>query len=86
MGLKLNFKLDPRTKIIILVLISFMVFNEVPLYISGILVLIPFICLFFSNRICIALSYILLFMKDKAKVIGFGPFIAMASYICLFYG
>ena len=30
MGLKLNFKLDPRTKIIILVLISFMVFNEVP--------------------------------------------------------
>ena len=25
-------------------------------------------------------------MKDKAKVIGFGPFIAMASYICLFYG
>lgn len=34
----------------------------------------------------IALSYILLFMKDKAKVIGFGPFIAMASYICLFYG
>ena len=57
MGLKLNFKLDPRTKIIILVLISFMVFNEVPLYISGILVLIPFICLFFSNRIGIALSY-----------------------------
>ena len=58
MGLKLNFKLDPRTKIIILILISFMVFNEVPLYISGILVLIPFICLFFSNRMKLALSYI----------------------------
>ena len=65
MGLKLNFKLDPRTKIIILVLISFMVFNEVPLYISGILVLIPFICLFFSNRIGIALSYILMYIVAK---------------------
>ena len=42
-----QFKLDPRTKIIILVIISFMVFNEAPIYVSGILVLIPFICLFF---------------------------------------
>ena len=67
MGLKLNFKLDPRTKIIILVLISFMVFNEVPLYISGILVLIPFICLFFSNRIGIALSYICKIYSDLSS-------------------
>ena len=65
MGLKLNFNLDPRTKIIILVLISFMVFNEVPLYISGILVLVPFICLFFSNRIKLALSYILIYIAAK---------------------
>ncbi|MBQ6511545.1 energy-coupling factor transporter transmembrane component T [Methanobrevibacter sp.] len=65
MGLKLNLKLDPRTKIIILVLISFMVFNEVPLYISGILVLVPFICLFFSNRIKLALSYILIYIAAK---------------------
>ncbi|MBE6509596.1 MAG: energy-coupling factor transporter transmembrane protein EcfT, partial [Methanobrevibacter sp.] len=28
MGLELSFKLDPRTKIIILALISFMVFND----------------------------------------------------------
>lgn len=34
----------------------------------------------------IALIYILLFMKDKSKPVGFGPFIAIASYICLFYG
>ncbi len=65
MGLKLNLKLDPRTKIIILVLISFMVFNEVPLYISGILVLVPFICLFFSNRIKLALGYILIYIVAK---------------------
>ncbi len=65
MGLKLNLKLDPRTKIIILVLISFMVFNEVPLYISGILVLVPFICLFFSNRIKLALTYILIYIIAK---------------------
>lgn len=34
----------------------------------------------------IALIYILLFVKDKSKPLGFGPFIAIASYICLFYG
>lgn len=65
MGLKLNFQLDPRTKIIILVLISFMVFNEVPLYICGILVLVPFICLFFSNKIKLASSYILIYIIAK---------------------
>ncbi|WP_350022278.1 prepilin peptidase, partial [Turicibacter sanguinis] len=43
-----------------------------------------FLSIFIASGI--ALIYILLFMKDKAKVIGFGPFIAMASYICLFYG
>ena len=69
MGLKLNFKLDPRTKIIILILISFMVFNEVPLYISGILVLIPFICLFFSNRMKLALSYILIYIVAVFELI-----------------
>lgn len=73
MGLKLNFKLDPRTKIIILVLISFMVFNEVPLYISGILVLVPFICLFFSNRIKIALSYIIIYVVAKYVQLYFLP-------------
>lgn len=34
----------------------------------------------------IALVYVLLVMKDKTKPLGFGPFIAIASYICLFYG
>ena len=33
-----------------------------------------------------ALIYLVLFMKDKTKPIGFGPFIAMAAYICSFYG
>ncbi len=34
----------------------------------------------------LALLYLLLFAKDKTKAIGFGPFIATAAYICLFYG
>ena len=34
----------------------------------------------------IALIYSLMFMKDKTKPLGFGPFIAIASYFCLFYG
>lgn len=34
----------------------------------------------------LALIYILMFMKDKTKPLGFGPFIAIASYFCLFYG
>lgn len=57
-----QFKLDPRTKIIILVIISFMVFNEAPIYVSGILVLIPFICLFFSNYKKAAVIYVVLYV------------------------
>ena len=34
----------------------------------------------------LALIYLLFFVKDKTKPIGFGPFIAIASYICFFYG
>ena len=33
-----------------------------------------------------ALIYMLMFMEDKTKPLGFGPFIAIASYLCLFYG
>ena len=65
MGLELNFNLDPRTKIIILVILSFMVFNDVSLYISGILVLIPFICLLFSNHEKSALIYIVVYVLAK---------------------
>lgn len=65
MGLKLNFNLDPRTKIIILVILSFMVFNDVSLYISGILVLIPFICLFFTNHKKASLIYIIAYILAK---------------------
>ena len=65
MGLELNFNLDPRTKIIILVILSFMVFNDVSLYISGILVLIPFICLLFSNHKRSALIYIVVYLLAK---------------------
>ena len=60
-----QFKLDPRTKIIILVIISFMVFNEAPIYVSGILVLIPFICLFFSNYKKAAVIYVVLYVAAK---------------------
>lgn len=60
-----QFKLDPRTKIIILVIISFMVFNEAPICVSGILVLIPFICLFFSNYKKAAVIYVVLYVAAK---------------------
>lgn len=62
LGLLSKFKIDPRTKIIILIMISFMVFNDAPIYISGILVLIPFICLFLSDYKKIALIYGLLYL------------------------
>lgn len=65
MGLELNFNLDPRTKIIILAILSFMVFNDVSLYVSGILVLIPFICLLFSNHEKSAVIYILVYVLAK---------------------
>ena len=65
MGLELNFNLDPRTKIIILAILSFMVFNDVSLYVSGILVLIPFICLFFTNHRKASLIYIAAYILAK---------------------
>ncbi|MDO5823416.1 energy-coupling factor transporter transmembrane component T [Methanobrevibacter sp.] len=65
MGLELNFNLDPRTKILILVILSFMVFNDVSLYVSGILVLIPFICLFFTNHKKASLIYIAAYILAK---------------------
>ena len=61
LGLLKQFNIDPRTKIIILIMISFMVFNNAPIYISGILVLIPFICLFLSDYKKTAIMYILLY-------------------------
>ena len=65
MGLELNFNPDPRTKIVILAILSFMVFNDVSLYVSGILVLIPFICLFFTNHKKSALIYIAVYALAK---------------------
>ncbi len=65
LGLENQFGLDPRTKIIILIILSFMVFNDSSLYISGILVLIPFICLFLSNYKKAAIIYIVLFILAK---------------------
>ena len=73
MGLELNFKLDPRTKIIILAILSFMVFNDVSLYVSGILVLIPFFCLFFSNHEKSALIYIAAYVLAKFIQISILP-------------
>lgn len=57
-----GFHMDPRTKIFILIILSFMVFNDAPLYIAGILVLIPFISLFLSNHKKIAITYIILYL------------------------
>ena len=65
MGLELNFNLDPRSKIIILAILSFMVFNDISLYVSGILVLIPGICLFFSNHRKSALIYVVVYALAK---------------------
>ena len=62
---KTFFNLDPRTKIFLLVILSFMVFNDVPFYISGILVLIPFLCLLFSNHKKTAIVYIALYCIAK---------------------
>ncbi len=59
---KSGFHMDPRTKIFILIILSFMVFNDAPLYISGILILIPFTSLFLSNHKKMATSYILLYL------------------------
>ena len=42
-----------------------MVFNEAPIYVSGILVLIPFICLFFSNYKKAAVIYVVLYVAAK---------------------
>ena len=65
MGLELNFRIDSRTKIIILAILSFIVFNDTPVYVSGILVLIPFLCLFLSNYKKVALIYILVYIIAK---------------------
>lgn len=65
MGLGLNFNLDPRSKIIILAILSFMVFNDVSLYVSSILVLIPCFCLFFSNHKRSAIIYIVVYVFAK---------------------
>lgn len=73
MGLELNFSIDARTKIIILAILSFMVFNDVPFYVSGILVLIPFIFLFLSNYKKIALIYILIYVIAKFLQISILP-------------
>ncbi len=65
MGLGLNFSIDSRTKIIILAILSFMVFNDTPFYVSGILVLIPFICLFLSDYRKVALIYIIVYAMAR---------------------
>ena len=73
MGLELNFSIDARTKIIILAILSFMVFNDVPFYVSGILVLIPFLFLFLSDYKKIALIYILIYVIAKFLQISILP-------------
>ncbi|KZX14289.1 energy-coupling factor transporter transmembrane protein EcfT [Methanobrevibacter oralis] len=62
-------KLDPRTKLFSLVLLSFMAFTEVPLYITVVFSLIPFFCLFLSNHKKIAIIYIIMFILAKLSQI-----------------
>ncbi|MCK9152135.1 energy-coupling factor transporter transmembrane component T [Methanobacterium alcaliphilum] len=53
-----NFKIDPRTKIIVLVILNLMVFGEAPLYATISMVSIPFFLLLFNKRKKVALIYI----------------------------
>ena len=73
MGLGRNFNIDPRTKIVILAILSFMVFNDVSVYISGILVLIPFICLFLTCHRKAAIVYIAVYALAKYVQIAILP-------------
>ncbi|WP_409200165.1 energy-coupling factor transporter transmembrane component T [Methanobrevibacter sp. DSM 116169] len=56
-----KFNLDPITKIIVLVILSFIAFSSAPLYVVLVLVLIPFICLILYNKKKAAIGYILLY-------------------------
>lgn len=68
-----HFKIDPRTKIIVLVILNLIVFGEAPLYITIFLVLIPFFLLLFSNKEKLALIYILLYILAKSAEIYLVP-------------
>ena len=53
-----NLKIDPRTKIIVLVILNLIVFGETALYATLFMVTIPFFLLLFSKREKAALIYI----------------------------
>ena len=78
-----RFNIDPRTKIIVLIILSFMVFNDAPLYISGILVLIPFFCLFLSNHKKSALIYIIAYLIATVLQIYYLPNSTGIISICI---
>lgn len=66
-------KLDPRTKIFTLLILSFMVFTELPLYIIAIMSFIPFICLFLSKHQKMAIIYLIIFIVAKLSQIYLVP-------------
>lgn len=65
--------LDPRTKIIILAILSFLVFANAPVYVTFILVSIPFFCLLLSNHSKIAIAYILIYILSTLLMIYVVP-------------
>lgn len=78
--------LDPRTKIIILIILTFIIFAHAPFYITFIVVLIPFFCLFFSNNKKIAIFYIGTFILSSFAMIYLIPITtgALNSLIIIF--
>jgi len=87
---KLLLNLDPRTKIILMVIISFTCFNVSPSYLSSLLILIPFFCFLTSKYkkitiLCIFLYtiawYIQMFIIPTATGLASVIFVAFCYMI-----
>jgi energy-coupling factor transport system permease protein len=68
-----NFKIDPITKIIVLVILNLIVFGEAPLYATIFMVVIPFFLLLFSKKEKVALIYIFAYVLAKLGEIYLVP-------------
>ncbi|MCC7554147.1 MAG: energy-coupling factor transporter transmembrane protein EcfT [Methanobacteriaceae archaeon] len=68
-----NINIDPRTKILVLIILSFIVFSDAPLYSTLILISIPFFCLFISNHKKAAIIYLILFIFAQISLIYLVP-------------
>ncbi len=68
-----NLKIDPITKIIVLVILNLIVFGEAPLYATIFMVPIPFFLLLFSKKEKVALIYIFTYILAKLGEIYLVP-------------